>query len=181
MVVFRSSLKSLIDQSLRGPMSTVISLMRSSLSLLSVKWLLCIQPVNLPNVSSSRFSSSISGWLTPCLTSISIFFCRVYFIAVWYWNVTLDGTSFLSIIVKNVLMVFWWSFRILVSVLSLLHGLCKMSIPRAYEKSTGYFGVQFIPLGTKIRCSLLVTASSSASSLNSSFLVCLNVLWLNTR
>ena len=30
--------------------------------------------------------------------------------------------------------------------------------------------MQFIPLGTKIRCSLLVTASSSASSFNSSAL-----------
>ena len=57
------------------PMSTVISLMlmRSLLSLLSVKWLLCIQSVNLPNVSLSRFSSLISVWLTPCFTSISIF------------------------------------------------------------------------------------------------------------
>ncbi len=48
-------------------------------SLLSVKWLLCIQPVNLPNVPLSRFSSSMSGWLMPCLTSISSFFWRAYF------------------------------------------------------------------------------------------------------
>ncbi len=76
MVVLQISLKSLINQSLFCPMSTVTSFIQSSFSFLSVKWLLCIQPVNLPNVSLSRFSSSMSGWLTPCLTSISIFFGR---------------------------------------------------------------------------------------------------------
>jgi hypothetical protein len=80
-VVLQLSLKSLIDQSLCCPMSTVTSLTQSSFSLLSVKWLLCIQPVNLPNVSLSRFSSSMSGWLTPCLTSqvflAGIFHCSV--------------------------------------------------------------------------------------------------------
>ncbi len=59
------------------------------------------------------------------------FFCRAYFIAVKYWNMTDDGTSFLSIILRKVSMVAFLLLRICSSVLCLFHGLCMMSIPCA--------------------------------------------------
>ena len=58
-------------------------------------------------------------------------FCCACFIAVKYWNVTDDGTSFLSIILRKVSMVAFLLLRICSSVLCLFHGLCMMSIPHA--------------------------------------------------
>ncbi len=65
------------------------------------------------------------------LNKYFIFFFCAYFIAVKYWNVTDDGTSFLSIILRNASMVAVLLLRICSSVLCLFHGLCMMSIPRA--------------------------------------------------
>ncbi len=59
------------------------------------------------------------------------FFCLAYFITVKYWNVTDNGASFLSIILRNVSMVANLLLRICSSILCLFHGLCMMSIPPA--------------------------------------------------
>ncbi len=65
------------------------------------------------------------------LNKYFIFFCRACLIAVKYWNVTDDGTCFLSIILRKVSMVAFLLLRICSSVLCLFHGLCMMIIHHA--------------------------------------------------
>ena len=97
---------------------------------------------------------------TDCLFKNSSLACLEYFIARTYWFLTHDGNCLLSIICLNVRIVRLLLLRILVSGLSLDHGLYWMRTPFAYSYVTGYRGLQFCPTGRRILFFVVSVASS---------------------
>merc|ERR1712018_638026 len=121
-------------------------------------------------VSSSTLER-LYGCCTDCLFKNSILVCLEYFIARIYWLLTHDGNCLLSIIRLNVRIVRLLLLRILVSGLSLDHGLYWMRTPFAYSYVTGYRGLQFCPTGRRIL--FFVASVPSPFSLSTALQKCL--------